>query len=104
MAARKERPLLIAGQATSARITRSQAAANRTRSGLAPYVSLPLKTEHKHAAKGKMKREASDENAAADAGASAPQPKRRTVLKNVTNISCAKTSKRCNTVTGLKVS
>lgn len=103
MAARKERPLLIAGQATSARITRSQAAANRTRSGLAPSVPLPLKTEHKHAAKGKMKREASDENASADAGASAPQPKRRTVLKNVTNISCAKTSKRSTAVTGLKV-
>ncbi|XP_066357188.1 cyclin-A2-1-like [Miscanthus floridulus] len=103
MATRKERPLLIAGQATSARITRSQAAANRTRSGLAPSVPLPLKTEHKHAAKGKMKRGASDENAAADAGASAPQPKRRPVLKNVTNISCAKTSKRCNAVTGLKL-
>jgi cyclin A len=101
MAARKERPLFTAGQATSVRITRSQAAANRTRSGLAPYVPLPLKTEYKHAVKGKMKREASGENA--DAGASAPQPKRRTVLKNVTNISCAKTSKRCNTVTGLKV-
>ncbi|KAG0520908.1 hypothetical protein BDA96_08G115300 [Sorghum bicolor] len=101
MAARKERPLFTAGQATSVRITRSQAAANRTRSGLAPYVPLPLKTEYKHAVKGKMKREASGENA--DAGASAPQPKRRTVLKNVTNISCAKTSKRCNTVTGLKL-
>lgn len=104
MAARKKKPLLIACQATSARITRSQAAANSTRSGLAPSVPVPLKTEHNHAAKKKMKREASDENASADAGASAPLPKRRTVLKNVTNISCAKISKRCTAVTGLKVS
>lgn len=103
MAARKEKHLLTVGQATSARITRSQAAANHTRSGLAPSVPVPLKTEHKHAAKGK-KREASGENAADDAGASAPQPKRRQVLKNVTNISCAKTSKRRTAVTGLKVS
>ncbi|XP_035818978.1 cyclin-A2 isoform X6 [Zea mays] len=103
MAARKKKPLLIACQATSARITRSQAAANSTRSGLAPSVPVPLKTEHNHAAKKKMKREASDENASADAGASAPLPKRRTVLKNVTNISCAKISKRCTAVTGLKL-
>ncbi|OEL14242.1 Cyclin-A2-1 [Dichanthelium oligosanthes] len=102
MAGRKEKPVLIACQATSGRITRSQAAANRTRSVSAPSVPLPLKTKQKHAAKGNMKRKASDENASVDAGASAPQPKRRTVLKNVTNISCANASKKCTAVTKLK--
>ncbi|KAJ1265457.1 hypothetical protein BS78_08G078000 [Paspalum vaginatum] len=102
MAARKERPVLIASQATSGRITRSQAAANRARSGVAPSLPPPLKPEQKHAAKGKMKREASDENSSANAGASAPQPKRRTVLKNITNINCANASKKFTAVTKLQ--
>ncbi|PAN21096.1 hypothetical protein PAHAL_3G440000 [Panicum hallii] len=102
MAGRKEKHVLIACQATSGRITRSKAAANRTRSGAAPSVPLPLKAEQKHAAKGKMKRETSDENSYADAGASAPQPKKRIVLKNVTNISCANACKKCTAVTKLQ--
>ncbi|CAN6342980.1 unnamed protein product [Urochloa humidicola] len=102
MAGTKEKPVLIACEATSGRITRSKAAAYRTRSGVAPSLPLPLKTEQKHAAKGKLKRKASDENSSADAGAPAPQPKRRTVLGNVTNISCANASKKCNAVTKLQ--
>ncbi|CAL4892096.1 unnamed protein product [Urochloa decumbens] len=101
MAGTKEKPVLIAREATSGRITRSKAAANRTRSGVAP-LPLPLKTEQKPAANGKRKRKASDENSSADAGAPAPQPKKRTVLKNVTNISCANASKKCNAVTKLQ--
>ncbi|KAK8458405.1 hypothetical protein SEVIR_3G373900v4 [Setaria viridis] len=104
MAGRKEKPVLIACQATSGRITRSKAAAaNCTRSGAAPSLPLHLKNEQKHAATGKMKRKASDENSSTVAGASAPQPKRRTVLKNVTNNSCAKlASKKCIVVTKLQ--
>jgi len=104
MAGRKEKHVLIACQATGGRITRSKAAANRTRSGAAPSVPLPLKAEQNHAAKGKMKREASDENSYADAGASAPQPKKRIVLKNVTNISCANACKKGTAVNKLQVS
>jgi cyclin A len=107
MAGRKEKPILTACQATSARITRSRAAAaaNRTRSGMAPSLPLHLKNEQKHAATGKMKRKASDENSSAVAGTSAPQPKKRTVFKNVTNNSCAKlASKKCTVVTKLQVS
>ncbi|CAN6329153.1 unnamed protein product [Urochloa humidicola] len=101
MAGTKEKTVLIACEATSGRITRSKAAANRTRSGVAPSLPLPLKTEQQ-AAKGKTKRKASDENSSADGGAPAPQPKRRIVLKNVTNISCANASKKCNAVTKLQ--
>ncbi|CAN6338393.1 unnamed protein product [Urochloa humidicola] len=101
MAGTKEKPVLIACEATNGRITRSKAASNRTRPGVAP-LPVPLKTEQKHAANGKRKRKASDENSSADAGAPAPQPKRRTVLKNVTNISCANASKKCNAVTKLQ--
>ena len=104
MAGRKEKHVPIACQASSGRITRSKAAVNRTRSGVAPSIPLPLKAEQKHAAKGKKKREASDENSYANAGASAPQPKKRIVLKNVTNISCAIACKKCTAVTKLQVS
>ena len=104
MAGRKEKHVLIACQATGGRITRSKAAVNRTRSGVAPSIPLPLKAEQKHAAKGKKKREASDENSYADAGASAPQPKKRIVLKNVTNISCANACKKGTAVNKLQVS
>ncbi|RLN27468.1 cyclin-A2-1-like [Panicum miliaceum] len=102
MAGRKEKHVPIACQATSGRITRSKAAVSRTRSGAAPSVPLPLKDKQKHAATGKMKRGASDENSYADAGASAPQPKKRMVLKNVTNISCANACKKCTAVTKLQ--
>lgn len=103
MAGRKEKPVLIPWLPTSGRITRSKAAANRTVSGVAP--SLPsLKTEQKHGTKGTMKRKASDENSSADAGASVPHPKRRTVLENLTNIRCVNASKKCTAVTKMQVS
>nr|CAB3462134.1 unnamed protein product [Digitaria exilis] len=89
------------GLATSGRITRSKAAANGTVSGVAPSLP-PLKTEQKHGTKGKMKRKASDENASSDAGVSAPHPKRRAVLENVTNIRCVDASKKCTAVTKLQ--
>nr|CAB3465966.1 unnamed protein product [Digitaria exilis] len=89
------------GLATSGRITRSKAAANGTVSGVAPSLP-PLKTEQKNGTKGKMKRKASDENASSDAGVSAPHPKRRAVLENVTNIRCVDASKKCTAVTKLQ--
>ncbi|KAF8661076.1 hypothetical protein HU200_057177 [Digitaria exilis] len=101
MAGRKERPTLMPGLATSGRITRSKAAANGTVSGVAPSLP-PLKTEQKNGTKGKMKRKASDENASSDAGVSAPHPKRRAVLENVTNIRCVDASKKCTAVTKLQ--
>ncbi|XP_015698518.1 cyclin-A2-1 isoform X2 [Oryza brachyantha] len=102
MAARKENPVLTACQAPSGRITRAQAAANRGRFGLVPSVPLPARTQRKQTAKGKTKRGALDENTAAGTAASAPQPKRRTVLKDVTNIGCANSSKNCTTGTKLQ--
>uniref|UniRef100_A0A0E0MMQ3 Uncharacterized protein n=1 Tax=Oryza punctata TaxID=4537 RepID=A0A0E0MMQ3_ORYPU len=104
MAGRKENPVLTACQAPSGRITRAQAAANRGRFGFAPSVSLPAtaRTERKQTAKGKTKRGALDENTSASTATSAPQPKRRTVLKDVTNIGCANSSKNCTTTTKLQ--
>ncbi|KAL5225728.1 hypothetical protein ABZP36_012367 [Zizania latifolia] len=102
MAARKENHVLTARQAPSGRITRAQAAANRGRFGLVPSVPLPAITERKQTAKGKTKRGALDETNGASTITSAPQPKRRTVLKDVTNISCAKSYENCTTVTKLQ--
>ncbi|KAL6593916.1 hypothetical protein ACP70R_048817 [Stipagrostis hirtigluma subsp. patula] len=102
MAARKEKPVLIASQPPSGRITRAQAAAARTQYGVAPSVPVPVKTDLKQTAKGKMKRGALDENCSANVLTSAPQPKRRTVLKDVTNISCAESSKYCTALTKLQ--
>lgn len=104
MAGRKENPVLTACQAPSGRITRAQAAANRGRFGFAPSVSLPARTERKQTAKGKTKRGALDEITSASTATSAPQPKRRTVLKDVTNIGCANSSKNCTTTSKLQVS
>uniref|UniRef100_A0A0A9EXU4 Cyclin-A2 n=1 Tax=Arundo donax TaxID=35708 RepID=A0A0A9EXU4_ARUDO len=90
MAARKQNSVLIACEAPNGRITRAQAAANRGRFGAA----LPVKTEQKQAARGKTKRVTSDENTSASAAISGPQPKRRTVLKDVTNVSRASSNKK----------
>ncbi|XP_062203538.1 cyclin-A2-1-like isoform X2 [Phragmites australis] len=104
MAARKEKSALIASLPPSGRITRSQAVANRTRSGVAPsvLVPLPVKAGLKQTVKGKTKRGALDENARANAVTLAPQPKRRTVLKDVTNLSCVNSSKNCTALTKLQ--
>ncbi|KAF0889553.1 hypothetical protein E2562_028648, partial [Oryza meyeriana var. granulata] len=102
MAARKENPVLTACLAPSGRITRAQAAANRGRFGLVPPVPLPAKTERKQTTKGKTKRGALDENTSAGIATSAPVPKRRTVLKDVTNIGGANSSKNCTTATKLQ--
>uniref|UniRef100_A0A0E0BT23 Cyclin-like domain-containing protein n=2 Tax=Oryza TaxID=4527 RepID=A0A0E0BT23_9ORYZ len=102
MAGRKENPVLTACQAPSGRITRAQAAANRGRFGFAPSVSLPARTERKQTAKGKTKRGALDEITSVSTATSAPQPKRRTVLKDVTNIGCANSSKNCTTTSKLQ--
>ncbi|KAL6842072.1 hypothetical protein ACP4OV_028051 [Aristida adscensionis] len=102
MAARKEKPVTIACQPPSGRITRAQAAANRIRSGVAPSLPVPVKNDLKQTAKGKTKRGALDENAGAKVVTSAPQPKRRTVLKNVTNINFGKSSKNGTAVTKLQ--
>ncbi|KAL5206279.1 hypothetical protein ABZP36_034488 [Zizania latifolia] len=102
MAARKENPVLTACQAPSGRITRAQAAANRGRFGLVPSVPLPARTERKQAVKGKTKRGALDETNGASTITSAPQPKRRTVLKEITNISCTTSHRNCSTVTKLQ--
>lgn len=101
MAARKDNPVLIACQAPSGRITRSQAA-NRGKFGMAHPVPVSGKIERKPAVARKVKRGALDENACASAATSAPQPKRRAVLKDVTNISLANSSKNCIAVTKLQ--
>ncbi|XP_062227742.1 cyclin-A2-1-like [Phragmites australis] len=102
MAARNQNPVLIACEAPTGRITRAQAAANRRRFGVVHSVPLPAKTEQKQAARGKTKRVTSDENTSASAAISGPQPKRRTVLKDVTNISRASTNKKGTAATKLQ--
>ncbi|XP_062178887.1 cyclin-A2-1-like [Phragmites australis] len=102
MAARKENRFLTACQATSGRVTRAQAAASRGRFGAVPSVTLPAKTERKLAAKGKTKRGASDENTSASTAFAGPQPKRRTVLKDVTNVSCSNSNNSCTVATKLQ--
>uniref|UniRef100_A0A0D9Y0C5 Uncharacterized protein n=1 Tax=Leersia perrieri TaxID=77586 RepID=A0A0D9Y0C5_9ORYZ len=99
MAARKENPVLTACQAPSGRITRAQSAASRGRIGLVPSVPLPARTERKQIAKGKAKRGALDENTSAGIATSAPQPKRRTVLKDVTNVGCSNSNRKYTTAT-----
>lgn len=91
MAARKGNHVLTACQAPSGRITRAQAAAGRARVGVSS-IPLPTKPEQKQAAKGKTKRGPSDQNAGAMSG---PQPKRRTVLKDVTKTSRANSIRKC---------
>ena len=93
MAARKENSVLSACQAPKGRITRAQAAANRGRFGSFPSVPLPAKAERKQAAQGKTKRGSSYENTSSSAAISGPQPKRRTVLRDVTNVSRANSNK-----------
>ncbi|KAM0855589.1 hypothetical protein ACQ4PT_049662 [Festuca glaucescens] len=99
MAARKDNPVLIACQAPSGRITRAQAANNRGRFGVAHPAPVPVR---KPVAKTNAKRGALDENACASAVTSAPQPKRRAVLRDVTNISCANSYKSCTAATKLQ--
>jgi cyclin A len=96
MAARKDNPVLIACQAPSGRITRAQAANSRGRFGGAHPAPVPVR---KLTAKANAKRGALDENACASAVTSAPQPKRRAVLKDVTNVSCANSYKSYTAVT-----
>jgi cyclin A len=96
MAARKDNPVLIACQAPSGRITRAQAANSRGRFGGAHPAPVPVR---KPTAKANAKRGALDENACASAVTSAPQPKRRAVLRDVTNVSCANSYKSYTAVT-----
>ncbi|PWZ22541.1 hypothetical protein Zm00014a_036695 [Zea mays] len=93
MAMRKENPVLNACQASNGRITRAQAAANRRSFGAFPSVPLPAKTERKQTAQGKAKRGSSYDNTSASVALSGPQPKRRTVLRDVTNLSNANSNK-----------
>uniref|UniRef100_A0A453GVW3 Cyclin N-terminal domain-containing protein n=1 Tax=Aegilops tauschii subsp. strangulata TaxID=200361 RepID=A0A453GVW3_AEGTS len=101
MAARKDNAVLIACQAPNGRVTRAQAA-NRGRFGVPHPAPVPVRTERKPATKGKAKRGASDENTCASALTSAPPPKRRAALKDVTNISCANSFRNCTAVTKLQ--
>lgn len=94
MASRKENSMLIACQAPNGRVTRAQAAANRGTSA---------KTERKQPVQGKTKRGPSYDNTSATAAISGPQPKRRTVLKDVTNVSRANSSKNTTATTKLQV-
>ncbi|CAN6192799.1 unnamed protein product [Urochloa humidicola] len=102
MAARKENLVLTACQAPNGRITRAQAAANRGGFGTFPSVQLPAKTERKQAAQGKTKRGSSYENTSSSAAISGPQPKRRTVLRDVTNVSRANSNKNITAATKLQ--
>ena len=103
MASRKDIPVLIACQGPSGRVTRAQVANNSRRCGVAHPALVPVRTEQKPTAKGKMKRGALDENTCVSAVAKAPHPKRRAVLKDVTNISCANSFRNCTAVTKLQV-
>lgn len=103
MAARKEKPLLMASQPPSGRITRSKAAAKRAMSAVAPSEPLPVNTELKQTARGQTKRGAANENARTNSAISAPQPKRRTVLKDVTNLCRVNPSKNCASPAKLQV-
>ncbi|CAN6200541.1 unnamed protein product [Urochloa humidicola] len=102
MAARKENLVLTACQAPNGRITRAQAAANRGGFGAFPSVPLPAKTERKQAVQGKTKRGSSYENTSSSAAISGPQPKRRTVLRDVTNVSRANSNKNITAATKLQ--
>nr|CAB3471412.1 unnamed protein product [Digitaria exilis] len=102
MAARKENSMLIACQAPNGRITRAQAAANRGSFGAFPSVSQHAKTERKQPAQGKTKRGSSYDNTSSSAAISAPQPKRRAVLRDVTNVSRANSSKNTTAATKLQ--
>ncbi|KAG2608468.1 cyclin-A2-1-like [Panicum virgatum] len=93
MAARKENSVPIACQAPNGRITRAQAAANRRSFPSFPSIPLHAKAEQKRAAQGKTKRGCSYETTSSSAAISAPQPKRRTVLRDVTNVSRANSNK-----------
>ena len=101
MAARKDNAVLIACQAPNGRVTRAQAA-NCGRFGVPHPAPVLVRTERKPATKGKAKRGASDENTCASALTSAPPPKRRAALKDVTNISCANSFRNCTAVTKLQ--
>jgi cyclin-A len=103
MAAQKENSVLIACQAPNGRITRAQAAANRRSFGSFPSIPLPAKAERKQAAQGKTKRGSSYENTSSSAAISGPQPKRRTVLRDVTNVSRANSNKKITAATKLQV-
>ncbi|EMS47080.1 Cyclin-A2-1 [Triticum urartu] len=103
MASRKDIPVLIACQGPSGRVTRAQVANSSRRCGVAHPALVPVRTEQKPTAKGKTKRGALDENTCVSAVASAPHPKRRAVLKDVTNISCANSYRNCTAVTKLQL-
>jgi cyclin-A len=100
MAARKENHVIMGSQAPSGRITRAQAAASRARVGVSS-IPLPTKTEQMQSAKGKTKRGPSDQSTCSMPG---PQPKRRTVLKDVTNTSRANSIRKCTAPSKLQVS
>lgn len=109
MAARKENPELIACQAPNGRITRAQAAANRRSVGAFPSVPkapvpFAAKTERKQTAQGKTKRGSSYDNSSASAAISGPQPKRRAVLRDVTNLRNANSTKTSAAAPKLQVS
>jgi cyclin A len=95
--------MLTACQAPNARITRAQAAANRGTFGPFPSVPFPAKTERKQASQGKTKRGSSYESTSASAAISGPQPKRRTVLRDVTNVGRANSNKNITAATKLQV-
>jgi hypothetical protein len=99
MASRKENNMPMASQARSGRITRAQAAASRARVG-DPCIPLPMKTEQKQALRGKTKRGPPDQSTSAISG---PQPKRRTVLKDVTNTSRPNSIRKCTAPSKLQV-
>ncbi|KAJ1260995.1 hypothetical protein BS78_10G274500 [Paspalum vaginatum] len=102
MASRKENIVLTACQAPNGRITRAQAAATRRSVGALPSVPLPAKTERKQAMQGKTKRGSSYESTSASAAILAPQPKRRAVLRDVTNVSRVNSNKSSTAATKLQ--
>jgi hypothetical protein len=105
MAPTKGKPLLMACQPSCGRITRSQAAANRAMSAVPPSEPLPADTEVNQTARGQRKRGAVDEDASAkNAAISAPRPKKRKVLKDVTNICRGSTCTNCASLTKFQVS
>ncbi|KAK3136640.1 hypothetical protein QOZ80_5BG0439890 [Eleusine coracana subsp. coracana] len=103
MAARKGKAMLTASQLPSGRITRSQAAKNRATSAVVPSEPLPVNTELKQSARSQTKRGAVDENANGNSAISAPRLKRRTVLKDVTNLCRVNPSKNCASTTKLQL-
>ncbi|GJM95609.1 hypothetical protein PR202_ga12371 [Eleusine coracana subsp. coracana] len=103
MAARKGKAMLTASQPPSGRITRSQAAKNRATSAVVPSEPLPVNTELKQRARSQTKRGAVDENANGNSAILAPRLKRRTVLKDVTNLCRVNPSKNCASATKLQL-